>query len=265
MSVRMWNHLSTTDFLSLDRDKTLVLMPFGATEQHGPHLPVGTDYFIVEEVIRRLKPRIDNLEALILPTLWCTKSNEHVGFVGSLYLQAETMMAMVHDLAASISHSGFRKLVIMNWHGGNTDLLGAMALDLRQRHKLLVFIIDIVRTFIAPSNQEGPPQGFDIHAGYYETGIMMAAYPALVKPGPHQNIGSDLTRGRLAQDFSGYKWLIPEGGPVRISWEMRDLAADGVVGNPAEANAEQGERDLTDMVDRVEGALREIATFEFRK
>lgn len=264
MPVRKWLELSTTDFRDLDRDQTLVLLPIGATEQHGPHLPVGTDTFIVEEVLRRVGPKLDSLEALVLPAIWCSKSNEHVAFAGSLYFQAETMLALVHDLAAAIGRSGFKRLVLMNWHGGNTDLLGAMALDLHQRHGLMVFIIDIVRSFIKPGEQTAAHQDYDIHAGRYETGIMLTAYPGLVKPGPYADIGSDMKRGRLAHSFAGYEWLIPEGGPVRVGWETTDLTADGVIGNPAEATAGEGERDLTSMVERVEAMLREIATFAYR-
>ncbi len=265
MPVRNWNHLSETDFHALDRQSALVLLPFGATEQHGPHLPVGTDCLLVEEVLRRVKPRIDDLEVIVLPALWCSKSGEHAAFAGSLYLQAETLMAMVHDIAAGIARSGFRRLVMMNWHGGNTDLLGALVRDIRIRHRLLTFIIDVVYIFMGPAYGEGGVvKNVDIHAGRYETGMMLAAYPTLVKPGPYDGIGSDLNRGRLAASFAGHKWIIPEGGPIRLGWEVTDLTADGVVGNPAGANAEEGERDLNAMVERVAEMLREIARFEFR-
>lgn len=265
MAIRMWTHLSTTDFLGIDREKYLVLLPFGSTEQHGPQLPVGTDCFLVEEVMRRLEPHVADLDVLRLPTLWCTKSNEHSAFAGSLYLQAETIMAMVHDLAGAVSRSGFQKLVLLNWHGGNTDLLSAMAPDIRQRHHLTVFIIDIVRLFMGPTcDQSGDVAQFDIHAGCYETGMMLAAHADLVKPGPYEGIGSDLERGPLARSFGGYKYLIPEGGPVRVGWETTDLTTDGVIGNPARANPEQGDRDLHDMVARVKEMLHEIARFQYR-
>lgn len=265
MPIRNWNHLSTTDFHALDREQTLVILPLGATEQHGPHLPVGTDFLMVEEVLRRVKPRIDDLDVLVLPALWCTKSGEHAHFAGSLYLQAETLMAMVHDIAAGIAGSGFKRLVMMNWHGGNTDLLGALVRDIRVRHRLLAFVIDVVYIFTGPDyDKSGAVKNVDIHAGRYETGMMLAAYPTLVKPGPYDGIGSDYNRGRVAASFAGYKLLIPEGGPIRLGWETTDLTADGVVGDPAGANAEQGEHDLNVMIDRVEAMLREIVTFEFR-
>lgn len=266
MSLQTWAHLTTADFETLDRQKTLVLLPLGATEQHGPHLPLGTDALIVEAVLRRVAPRLQDLDALVLPTLSITKSNEHLRFTGSLFLQAETLMAVLHDIAAGIRRSGFRRLVLMNWHGGNSDLLAAVGRDLHQRHGLMVFIIDIVRSFLNPQRDPAEPQkDYDIHAGQYETGIMLAAYPELVKPGPYDQIGSDLARARLAESFRGYRHLLPEGGAVYLAWETDELAPDGVVGNPSLADAGQGERALEFMVSRVEEILREVASFEFRR
>lgn len=265
MTIHYWQQLSTTDFAQLDKARTLVLLPFGATEQHGPHLPVGTDALLVEEVLRRLAPRIGDLDAIILPTTWCTKSGEHHAFAGSLYLQPETLMAVVHDMAAAIARSGFQKLVLMNWHGGNTHLMGMLTRDIRIRHRLLTFLIDIVTIFMGPGyDNAGAPQTVDIHAGRYETSMMLAAYPQWVKSGPYEGIGSDLQRGRTAATFGPHKLLLVEGGPIYPGWETTDLTTDGVIGNPAGSTPEEGEGNLTAMVERVEAMLREIAVFAYR-
>jgi creatinine amidohydrolase/Fe(II)-dependent formamide hydrolase-like protein len=94
---------------------------------------------------------------------------------------------------------------------------------------------------------------------------MMAAYPGLVKPGPYPGLGSDFERGKLAESFQGYRYLLPEGGAVYVAWVTHDLTPDGVVGNPAKADLEKGEEDLAFMVERVEAILREIAVFEFHR
>ena len=266
MSIRHWQQLSTTDFDQIDKAQTLVLMPFGATEQHGPHLPVGTDALLVEEVLRRLSPRLADLDALILPTTWCTKSGEHHTFAGSLDLRAETLLMVVHDMVAGIARAGFQKLVLMNWHGGNSHLMGVLARDIRIRQRLPTFLIDIVSIFMGPGyDQSGVPQTLDIHAGRYETGMMLAAYPEWVKPGPYENIGSDLQRGRTAASFTGHQLLLVEGGPIYPGWETDDLTADGVIGDPAGSTAEEGEQNLAAMVARVEAMLREIARFQYKR
>jgi creatinine amidohydrolase len=177
------DHL-TTQILKPGSPEYACAAAFGATEQHGPHLPVGTDTLIVEEVLRRVAPRLEDLEALVLPTVWCTKSNEHITFTGSLYLQAETLMAMLHDIAATISLSGFKRLVLMNWHGGNSDLLAAIA-----GHPPAAGCWCSSSTSCAASSTaagfRSAQVDYDIHAGQYETGILQAAYPGLVKPGPY--------------------------------------------------------------------------------
>ena len=265
MAVHMWNTLTTTEFSALDRENTLVVMPSGSTEQHGPHLPVGTDTFIIEEIVNRIKPQIPDINILFLPTLWCTKSNEHEGFTGSLYLQAETLMAVFHDLADSIADFGFKKLILFNWHGGNSNLLSVLARDIRQRQGLMVFVVDSIWLFDKLPSQLGTPnQEFDIHAGKLETGLMLAIHPDWVSPGPYDNLGSDLVRGRLAESFNGFKYLIPEGGPVYIGWETADLSDDGVIGNPHGANANEGKEFLTECTKVFAAIFREIAAFKFQ-
>ncbi|MEJ2709661.1 MAG: creatininase family protein [Anaerolineales bacterium] len=261
MSAKMWNTLTTADFSTMDREHALVVLPSGSTEQHGPQLPVGTDTFIVEELIRRIQPQVADLELLFLPTLWCTKSNEHEGFAGSVYLQAETLMAVMHDLAASIAKSGFKKLILFNWHGGNSNLLSVLARDIRQRQKLMVFVVDSLWLFDKISVQS---QEFDIHAGRLETSVLLAAHAEWVKPGPYENLGSDLKRGRLAESFSGYQYLLPEGGPVYIGWETADLTDDGVVGNPQGSNAQEGEQFLEQSAAMFAAIFHEIAGFDFQ-
>ena len=172
-------------------------------------------------------------------------------------------MAVLHDLAAGIAASGFRRLVILNWHGGNSDLVSALARDLRLRHGLWVFVIDIIRSFPAPPHATvaGEPPPFDIHGGRFETSLLLAAQPDLVRPGPYHGIGADYRRGRMAERFSGYRLLSPEGGLVQVGWESTDLTADGVIGNPEGANPSEGAASLERMVDQVAHMLREIAQF----
>jgi creatinine amidohydrolase len=267
LSLRSWVNLTTTDFSDLDPERTLVLLPLGATEQHGPHLPLGTDLLLVEEVLRRLVERFEvesDLHILVLPSLWCTKSNEHASFAGSIYLTAETLIRLVRDIAASVAASGLRKLVFMNWHGGNVDLLAMLLADIRQMYGLLTFLVDGPGLFLAPYNPPDEDQ-LAFHAAFYETSLMLAAYPDLVKPGPFDGIGSDLKRGRFARNFAGFKYLHPKTGVVRVGWVTPDWSEDGVIGNPAGASGEIGEGELLKQVIEIEEILREIARFRYHQ
>ena len=263
MAVHRWQALTTVEFSALPCREMVAVLPLGATEQHGPHLPVGTDALIVEAVLQRALERVAELDLVWLPALWCTKSDEHRAFAGSLSLRAETLMAVLHDLTAGIAAAGFRRLVILNWHGGNSDLVSALARDLRLRQGVWVFVVDIIRSFpAAPSPVlPGEPPPFDIHGGRFETSLLLAAQPDLVRPGPYTSIGADYRRGRMAERFSGYRFLSPEGGRVQVGWESTDLTADGVIGDPAGANPSEGAASLEQMVDQVACMLREIAQF----
>lgn len=264
MCALKWGELSTRDFESLAKAESLVLLPIGSMEQHGPHLPVSTDSLIVDTVMDGVVRELDDLPHIVLPTLWCSKSNEHIAFPGTIFLSPETFVHVVDDISASVARAGFKRLVFMNWHGGNTDLLASMTVDIRQRHGLLTFIIDVVRLLGSYPPAWLDRGSFDIHAGRIETSMLLARYPHLLEGRDWRDLGSDLTRGRLAASFSNCKHLLPEGGPVRIGWLTTDLTEDGVVGDPTKANADEGEQEVERQVMLVCEMLREIAAFEYQ-
>jgi creatinine amidohydrolase len=266
MSFKYWNALSKTNFEAMDRAEVPVLFPIASTEQHGPHLPVGTDAMIVQEIIKRSEQRVADLDFVVLPTLWVAKSIEHKGFLGVISFQTETLIAVLHDIAASVAASGFRKLILLNWHGGNSDLLSSIIRDLHQRHNLQVFLIDGLWLF---SDEKGAYdddfQEYDLHAGRYETGIMMAISPESVKKEFLAEDYGKANQHRLKQMFKSLQYLLPEGGPGRIGWETRDLSVDGVIGEVSGFSADQGRQNLLKIEKRVEVILREISGFEFVK
>src|SRR5216683_4374706 len=105
----------------LDRS-TLVVVPFGAMEQHSYHLPVETDALIVQELARRLDAACAG-KLLVLPTQWLGLSLHHVDFAGTLTASPQTYLAMAGDILNSIARAGFKKIFILNAHGGNSAIL----------------------------------------------------------------------------------------------------------------------------------------------
>jgi len=136
MSGLKWGELTSEDFKRLAKAETLVLFPIGSMEQHGPHLPVSTDSLIVDAVVDGVVEELDDVQCIVLPILWCSKSNEHIAFPGTIFLSPETFVHVVDDISASVARAGFKRLVFMNWHGGNTDLLASIIVDIRQRHRV---------------------------------------------------------------------------------------------------------------------------------
>jgi creatinine amidohydrolase len=217
-------------FADLDPLRTIAVLPTAAVEQHGPHLPVGVDTYIAEGMlaeVRRACP--DDLDLLILPVQSVGKSNEHVWAAGTLSLSAETALRAWVEIGLSVARAGLRKIVIVNSHGGNLDLVSILARELRVRAGMLAVK--------AQWGAFGQPEGlfpanerrYGIHGGDIETSLMLAFRPDLVDMG-------------RARDFrsSAEGAPVPPVGPVAYGWIASDLNPDGVVGNAAAATAEKG-------------------------
>jgi creatinine amidohydrolase len=133
-----WGDLTSVEFRALDPECTIVVLPVAAVEQHGPHLPVLTDTAIADGMLvtlRRMLPR--ELRVLVLPTQAYGKSNEHLLSPGTVTLTAQTLIDVLIEIGANIARVGLRKVVLMNSHGGNSDVLGIVSRELRVRHDML--------------------------------------------------------------------------------------------------------------------------------
>lgn len=266
MTCLMWRDLSTTDFDNLDKVATLVVLPIGATEQHGPHLPVGTDTYGVEALISGLFCKREfEATLLFLPVIWCSKSNEHIAYPGTISLSRETMASVIGDISDSIIRSGFQRLLLLNWHGGNIDFLAVLARDIHQESGLTTFVINFgsILAKYEPQPDWVDKDSFDIHAGRIETSILLASHPHLVKAIDFEGMGSDFARGRMAAVFKGHKHLIPEGGSITMGWTTEDISIDGVVGNTTGSNAAEGDAYLQFMISYLCDVLPELASFKF--
>jgi len=265
MSVIKWREITWMDFRELKKEDALVVLPIGTVEQHGPHLPVGTDGFVIEKLAEEVCSRLDDVKTILLPSLWASKSNEHSGFPGVIGLSRDTLMGLIDDICSSVVKSGFRKLVIFNGHGGNTDVVALMLRDLGQKYPLILFDIDITKlknfSSLAPSMLQ--QDAYDIHAGYGETSMMMAKYPGLVKKMDLTGVGGDFHHGKMSRVYEGYRHLAPEGGNIMMTWKVSDLSTDGVVGDPSKANPDMGQKIFENYVAVACEMMREIATFQY--
>jgi creatinine amidohydrolase len=265
MSMKKWRELSWTDFRDMEKENTVVILPIGSMEQHGPYLPVATDAMCGERWAEAACEKLEDVNTVLMPIIWCSKSNEHIDFPGTVFLSTETLMHLVEDICASVARAGFKRLVVFNWHGGNTALLSTLSRDVRQKYGLMFYVIDIVGMFSSAAPEWLPKDSFDIHAGVIETSIMMALHPSLVKPLPTETVGSDFKHGRMSRAFKGYKILNPEGGDTYMAWLTSDLTEDGIIGDITGSNAPAGKELLEKLVDISCEVVREVATFDFKK
>ena len=118
-----------------DKENVVIIQPIGAIEQHGHHLPLVVDSAISQGVLgSALESLSSKIPAYALPTLYYGKSNEHLDFPGTISLSAETLLRVLRETAESIYRAGFRKLVLMNSHGGQPQILDIISRDLHQEH-----------------------------------------------------------------------------------------------------------------------------------
>lgn len=124
-----WQRLRRDEIAAARDDHAVVLIPLGSTEQHGPHLPVDVDIVCATAVCRRAAEIADDCPILVAPGIWSGYSPHHMDFAGSITLSVETFQALVRDVCQSIFHHGFRKLVLVNGHGGNASLLATVVVQ----------------------------------------------------------------------------------------------------------------------------------------
>lgn len=252
-----WVDRPSTDFRALDGDRSIAVLPLGASEQHGPHLPLSTDRDLVDEVVRRALPLLDgSFSVLALPTMAICKSNEHSAFPGTLTLSAETLIRVLMEIGASVARAGVRRLVMFNGHGGNVAIMEIAARDLRARHGLLTASLGWYQLCDAEHELEPREQIHGIHAGQNETSAMLAARPELVRMAEARDFRS------ATEDWAAHYRTIGLGGrPGRPGWLMGDLNPDGAAGNAAAATAELGERLLNNAARGFAEFLTEFAQF----
>ena len=250
---RNFVYLSWKQVDALPRETTLLVLPTAAIEQHGHHLPLATDTLINNLLLGKALELVPaDLPIYALQPICYGKSNEHLGFPGTLSVSASTFLCVVRDLGASIAAGGFKKVVLYNTHGGNTSLVDVMARDLRAEFGLRTFSLfgSPGATFEGVSPQE---RTYGFHAGEIETAYILYATPSLVDT-------AEYTSNYIAR-VDQPELLKPEGSSANFAWLTRDIAPSGVLGDPTAATAENGERWAGEAAARLAEIL--IAMYNF--
>ncbi len=233
---KFWAEMTWTDFRDADMASAIAVLPVAAIEQHGPHLPVGVDTFIMEGYLRAAVARLpDDLPVLVLPVQAIGKSNEHIAFPGTLTFSAETVIRAWREIGESVHRAGVRKLVIVNSHGGNIPPLDIVARELRVRLGLLVVVVSWSRFGHPPGLYGAGEAVHGIHAGEAETSLMMAFRPDLLRHDAVRNFVPNSVA--IAEEF---KWLRVTQ-PIGFGWMAQDVSAAGAMGDAASATAAKGE------------------------
>jgi creatinine amidohydrolase len=255
-SARRLAELRAPQVAELLGERSILVQPLGAIEQHGPHLPLNTDLVVAAAVAEAAVERVgDDVDAWLLPPLAYTKSNEHAWAAGTVWLSASTLLAVLDDVGRCAASTPARRLVFLNGHGGNSALVNVANRELRLRHGLMTFL---AHPSVPPDQGGGSPSeelGMGVHAGTDETSLMLHLAPELV----------DLAAasGRHVPEHLAGNRYVRFGGPVSFGWLSNDFGDAGVIGDPTAASAERGAELFAGAVEAFCAALGEIARFEF--
>ncbi len=253
---RFFPYLRWTDIQAMpDKENVVLIQPVGAIEQHGPHLPLIVDTAIGVAVLGKALSKLDSdLPAYALPPLYYGKSNEHWHFPGTITISAQTLLATVTEMAESLYRAGFRKLVLMNSHGGQPQVMEIAARDLHVKYDdFLVFplftwrVPNIAGELLTPKEKQ-----LGIHAGDAETSLMLSILPEQVK-----------MEAAVVEYPSGLpeNSLLTMEGKLPFAWATRDLSQSGILGDPTVATKEKGDRILESIADGWVRVIKDVYAF----
>lgn len=233
---RDWTAIHWPDLADADPSNWIAVLPLAATEQHGPHLPLGTDVMIAQAYLDEVHGLLPaDLPVIFLPIQPVGISTEHLAFPGTLTLPTAVALQSWMALGESVARAGIRKLVMVTSHGGNSAAMTLVAQDLRANHGMLAVTTGWNR-FGAPDGLFGADEmRHGIHGGAVETSIMLARHSQHVRAGHIADFASSAIA--MARD---HRWL-SAGRPAPFAWQAEDLHPSGAIGDATQASAAKGE------------------------
>lgn len=246
------------DRMSADARKDwIAVLPLGAHEQHGPHLPFETDALIASGIVERLVDVLpDELPVTFLPVESVGYSIEHMDVAGTKTLYWREAVERWLGIAEELSKQGIKKFVMLNAHGGNSPLLTIVATEARIRFDMLAVATSWTRFGLPEGLIKPEDKAIDIHGGDIETSVMLALCPDQVNMQKAESFGS--RQSEFAEKFR----YLRAYGPHAFGWKMSDLNAKGVAGDAAAASAEKGELILAHAISGIVELLRDVDRFD---
>ncbi|MEO0328315.1 MAG: creatininase family protein [Pseudomonadota bacterium] len=251
--------MTPAEIAKADTSDWIGILPFGAHEQHGPHLPFETDTTIANGIACRLAGALDDdFPATFLPAESVGYSPEHMDYEGSQTLSYAAAIERWIGIGEKLSQQGIYKLLLLNAHGGNSPLMTIVSTELRVRFDMLCVATSWTR-FIEPGEIiSAEEKAYGIHGGDIETSVMLALAPDTVVMDKAENFGT------FQQELANENQYLRGYGPHAFGWKMQDLNTKGVTGNAALATAEKGNALITQAVSGLQQLLYEMRKFDLK-
>lgn len=251
-----WTDFTAADFTDIDPMRTIAILPTAAIEQHGPHLPVGTDTIINQGHLDLLAETLPaDLDVRILPVQAIGKSNEHIWQVGTVTNLAHDLISSWTQIGLEVARSGIKKIVFVNSHGGNVAINEIVARELRVKAGMLA--VKAGWSSLGPKELYSETENrHGIHGGDYETSLVLHFRPQAVDMSKAEDFGSVAQR-----DEQAYRYLRPTG-PISYAWVASDINPAGVAGEAHLASADKGRRTAEATVAAFIDLLREVERYD---
>ncbi|MCE7742964.1 MAG: creatininase family protein [Candidatus Heimdallarchaeota archaeon] len=239
------HEMSWTDIEKLDKETTVFLLPVGSTEQHGPQNPLGTDFLIAEHVAR--KSAFLSMQAYCLPTLPIGVASHHRNFAGTLWTSRETLEKLIKDVINSINYHGFKKIIVINGHGGNTSSIMNAISDYNDTKETLCTLFEWWRDEEIINSVFGTPSA--IHADAIETSAVWAVRPDLAK------------EERLTGLTSAEEWGRKIGN-LYFPSRTDQFTATGIAGRLEGISIEKGDQALEKVIEKLVKAIEHLSIYQ---
>ena len=245
MQIR-WEHLTPAEFKKLAKEEQVCILPIGSLERHGEHMPYGTDAIVAHTIACRAA---EQEPCVVFPPYWFGQVHEAACFAGTINFPTELLLKMLETLLDQIAQNGFKKILILNGHGGNRHFLEYFAMSQLDREVDYTLYISFVvggPHFRALDIWEKPGGG---HADESETSMIMAAAPGTVKMDCQPYAEPILPKGDLAH--------LKENGIHTGLWWYGDYP-ENVTGTPSAATQEKGEAAISASVEDLVDVIRTV-------
>lgn len=244
-----WKEMTAADLRAKAEAGAAVVLPVASTEQHGPHLPVGVDTILCEGVCRAAAEAVAaDMAVVVAPTLWCGMAEHHMAFGGTFSFDIPTYQAVLASLLGSLQRHGFKRVLIVNGHGGNIAALAAFLPDLASATGLVLRVTTYFEQAKAALAEVLEDQESVHHACEAETSMMMVLAP-------------DTVRYDKLPEAHGPARSTPQPAGVGRYRSFRDFSPSGVIGDARRANARKGEKLVAACRDGIAAVLRDPQTW----
>jgi len=241
-----WMELSRPELEEAAQNDSIVIVPVASTEQHALHLPVGTDTIIGTEIAERVAKRLveEDIQSCVTAPIWTGISSHHMDFVGTITLNFESFACIVSQVCSCVFKHGFKRIVLLNSHGGNVAPLEIIASEM----KIPVVVVTYLNLVREKMNAMLESTGR--HAGELETSLIMSIAPSLVD------------KTRLSKRKRRTKsWFLREG-KVFLYRTHKQRSETGVIGDATLASKEKGDKLWGIIVDELVNFFKEFKSWD---